>query len=309
MHFKEKYYDNLNNWPAQGQGRHCHKLRVANFGRLAGLSPEQVFLDIQRTIPKGGRNLDHGIIVAIKESLSGTSLNFQPKQQPVMLDGKAKLADIIGKSKISDEADLWEDSPVRLDWPPEEDTCRFLQAMFHPEDLIFIGAREATGVMGATIRTRDGWVDYFKSGGQTAPFLIINPLDGLPKPKKSGEGVTYRSDDNVSEFRYCMAEFDNLTWEEQIRFWTSSTVRKLGIVALVDTAGKSIHGWIKTPNIETIGDWRREIKGKLYDQALIPMGVDSACSNPSRLSRLPGHVRDGRYQRILWLNSNSEVQS
>ncbi len=172
--------------------------------------------------------------------------------------------------------------------------------MFEPSDLLFIGERLEPGIIGQNIRTAAAWIKFFQSGGKTAPFIIINPFTGKPAPKKGGDGETFRGDNNINSFRYCLVEFDNLNREEQIRFWTAA---KLPIMALMDSGGKSIHGWIKLTNINSISDWQREIKQKLYDQYLIPLGVDPACSNPARLSRLPGHLRDtGKYQRILWLN-------
>ena len=40
-----------------------------------------------------------------------------------------------------DEAELWEASPVRIDWPPERDGIEVLQRLYALEDLLFIGAR------------------------------------------------------------------------------------------------------------------------------------------------------------------------
>ena len=100
-----------------------------------------------------------------------------------------------------------------------------------------------------------------------------------------------------------MVEFDDLSREDQIRFWSAV---KLPIVALIDTGGKSIHAWVqvsKLATVNTLEQWQENIKIKLYDRILAPLGVDAACSNPSRLSRLPGHLRDGNYQRLLWLSS------
>jgi hypothetical protein len=217
-------------------------------------------------------------------------------------DGAATLRRIIEQSNIHEEVDLWEMSPIRIDWPPENDTVLFLSVMFEPLDFLFIGEHLEPGIIGRNIRTAKDWIDYFQTGGKTAPFIIVNPLTGVAAPKKTGDGESFRGDGNIKSFRYCLVEFDNLTREEQIRFWTSKEVRELPIAALVDSGGKSIHGWIRTSNINSLNDWQREIRGKLYEQGLIPLGVDSACSNPSRLSRLPGHLRDNNYQRILWLN-------
>ena len=99
--------------------------------------------------------------------------------------------------------------------------------------------------------------------------------------------------------------FDTQSREDQIRF---RSVAKLPFVALIDSGGKSIHAWLdvqKMAKVETKERWVKEIKGHLYDRLLTPLGVDGACSNPARLSRLPGHLRaeKGGYPRLLWLSA------
>jgi len=184
------------------------------------------------------------------------------------------------------------------------DSIILLETLFKPDALVFIGDRHDSDI----IRTAKEWIQEFRNGGAVAPFIIINPLNGIPVPKKTGDGNTLRGDANVSEYRFCMAEFDNLSREDQIRFW--STV-KLPIVALIDSGGKSIHAWIdvqKLATVETAEQWESEIKSRLYDRILTPMGIDSACSNPARLSRLPGHYRKEKqsWQRLLWLSSEGK---
>lgn len=101
-----------------------------------------------------------------------------------------------------------------------------------------------------------------------------------------------------------MIEFDNLAREEQIRFWSAI---RLPVVCIVDTGGKSLHGLVdvqKLARVETMDDWEKLIRGRLYNRILNPLGIDMACSNPARLSRLPGHFRKekGAFQRMLWLS-------
>jgi hypothetical protein len=307
-----KYIEKLNNMPAPGTGCHPSLLSAANLGVLADIPPEEIFSEIRGSIPAGKRKvsdkeINEAIIRAAKDNCNITLPNGEryrryipPKSKPIIKDSKATLQRILEQSNISEEVDLWEKSPIRIDWPPEDDKINFLLAMFEPSDLLFIGERLEPGIIGQNIRTAAEWIKYFQSGGKTAPFIIINPFTGKPAPKKDGDGETFRGDGNIKSFRYCLVEFDNLSREEQIRFWTAV---KLPIICLVDSGGKSIHGWIKLSNIQSISNWQREIKQKLYDLYLIPLGVDPACSNPARLSRLPGHLRDtGKYQKLLWLN-------
>ena len=308
-----KYRDRLAAIPAPGGGCHTSLLGVANLGVMSGLGRDRIFHDLRTAIPQGQRHIpDSEILAAIHKAMldhktTGTLSNSETYQsyraaEPVISDGKGALQAILKQSKISDEADLWESSPIRLDWEPQEDAGKFLFALFDPDDLIFIGGRHDTGNLGGTIRQAAEWIKHFQNGGTGGPFIIINPLNGLPVEKKTNDGVTYRSDGNVKTFKYCLAEFDTLSREDQILFWTAV---KLPLACLIDSGGKSIHAWLKVSElaqVERLEQWATHIKGRLYDQGLIPLGVDSACSNPARLSRLPGHLRDtGKYQRILWL--------
>jgi hypothetical protein len=132
----------------------------------------------------------------------------------------------------------------------------------------------------------------------------VNPLSGEAAPKKDGDGDTYRGDGNVNDFRHCLVEFDDMTRADQIRFWSAA---KLPIVALIDSGGKSIHAWLdvrKLFTVTTSAQWDQHIKIGLYEKVLVPLGVDRACCNPSRLSRLPGCFREehGKFQRLLWLS-------
>lgn len=309
-----KFLERLRSLPPTGQGFHTALMGCVNYAVMAGISEHEIFALVRVSIPSSGRRKvqDKEIRDAIKKAMSDipnytgkTRSNYTPPPKPIS-DGQTTRTKIIESSKISDEADLWESSPVRIDWEPAEDTVQFLERMYHPEEEVFIGDRYDNGVVGTNIRGAKDWIEYFRHGGQTFPHIIINPLSGELAPKKSGDGETYRGDFCIKTFKYCPVEFDDLTREDQIRFWTSPAARKLPVACIVDTGGKSIHAWLRVPNIHSMDTWVKEIESKLYDQFLIPLGVDAACSNPARLSRLPGHLRGGKYQRILWMNTPEE---
>nr|HPR03448.1 hypothetical protein [Deltaproteobacteria bacterium] len=180
-----------------------------------------------------------------------------------------------------------------------------LSTLYAPDDLVFIGEKHQEGILGDTIRPVSEWISYFQGGGKTGPHIIPNPLTGIPGPKKSGDGETLRGDLTVKAYRYCVVEFDNLSREDQIKFWSAA---RLPIVALIDSGGKSIHAWLqvsKLDEVRTLDEWDEQIKVRLYEKLLIPLGVDPQCKNASRLSRLPGHFRSEKnsMQRLLWLSN------
>jgi len=304
----ERYYDALKSIPAPGCGCHPALLGTSNLGVLAGLPADAIFQDIRKAIPSGHRRItDREITDAINKALSdhtGGSFIPRPRPAPIVRNGKLALQKIIDQGKISDEVDLWEASPLRLWEEPIHDPGLFLETLCEPNHLIRIGERHEPGIIGKTIRAAGDWITYFRNGGATAPHIAINPLNGIPSPTKVGDKNTLRGDSNVAEYRYCLVEFDNLSREDQIRFWSAV---KLPIIALIDTGGKSIHAWIDIKNLVSVAtaeQWQSEIKERCYNRLLVPLGVDAACSNPARLSRLPGHYRveKRRRQRLLWLS-------
>jgi hypothetical protein len=309
--YTQRYYNALEQSPAPGQGLGCHNhlLKIANYGARAGIEPQTMFEDIRCHIPKGTRSVfDKEIQDAVNRAMTDyNGGTFTPKARSVSIvkDGAAALRGIINQSPIKDEADVLEKSPIRLWGEPKDDTVLFLFTRFEQDDLIFIGDQYDDGILGDTIRTRDEWIVFFQTGWVTKPFIIINPLSGIPAPMKSNpDKASHRGDNNVIRYRYALVEFDNLSREDQLRFWTAA---KLPIVALIDSGGKSIHAWLnveKLAPVTTAEEWESNIKNRLYDRLLTPLGVDTGCSNPSRLSRLPGHFREekSKYQRLLWLS-------
>jgi len=301
----DRYQTALDSIPPPG-GNGCHPalLGVANLGLYAGRCPEEVYSDISRNIPIGTRQVsDREIWDAVNRAsadLRPRPSQAVPKAKPAVRAGEAVRNRIIDDGVIDDEADLWEASPIKVDWEPSDDPVRFLAGLYEPDDLVFIGQAKEPGVMGQNIKSVAEWGPHFGNGGNTAPHITVNPLTGLPAPKKSGDGFTYRGDKCVAAYRYAMAEFDDIPYKSQIQFWCAA---KLPIRALIDTGGKSIHVWIELCGISSERQWEAKIRRHLYQRLLVPIGVDSACSNPSRLSRLPGYERKpGRYQRILWLS-------
>ncbi|MGC9977182.1 MAG: hypothetical protein ABSC57_10835 [Syntrophales bacterium] len=304
----DRYSDNLTNPVAPGSGCHSWIMSTANLGVIAGKDPHEIQDDIRRSIPAGTRRIpDREIHDAINKALAdynGGNYVPRPRPAPLVKDGNAALQKIISQTKIHDEADLWEASPLRLSGEPGDDAALLFETLFKPDDLIFVGERHDTGIIAETIRTAGEWKTHFKDGGKTAPFIIVNPLNGIPAHTKSSDKTTLRGDGNITSFRHCIGESDTLSREDQICFWSAV---KLPVVALIDSGGKSIHAWLnlaKLGEVETLEQWQAKIKGRLYDRLLVPLGIDGACSNPARLSRLPGHYREEKkaWQRLLWLS-------
>jgi hypothetical protein len=133
--------------------------------------------------------------------------------------------------------------------------------------------------------------------------VIVNPLSGFPAPLKSGGGVSYRADACVKTFRHCLLEFDDISIEDQTKFWSAIP---LPIQGIVHTGNKSLHVWVdlSAEQINSLEAWHQTIGIDLYDKRFVPLGVDKSCKNAARLARLPGVLRaeTGKWQRLLWLS-------
>lgn len=319
-----RYHEALASLPESGGGG-CHRslLGGANHGVLAGLAAHHVEADLRARV-RGRRHVpDAEIRAAVAKAVAdhpdvrlrdGTV--YCPPRPPARpatpIHDPARVRDNLiacGAEHVVDDVDVWEASPIRIDWPPEEDSWRVLGLLYNPGDLLFIGEREQPGNVGMTIRATDEWVADLRGGLPVPPHVIPNPLSGRSAPKRSGEGESLRGDLAIVDHRFVTIEFDSLPRMAQLQLYAALP---LPFVALIDAGGKSIHAWVRADrlanhSISNHADWC-EVVGKLYAY-LTPLGADPACRNASRLSRTPGAFRTakesgdtGRWQRLLWCN-------
>jgi hypothetical protein len=296
----ERYYDALRNIPASGGGG-CHAalLGIANFGRTAGVSREQVARDLGTHV-HGTRKVTGGEIAAAVnkafDSSANDYVNIRTAALRTVVDGKKLLGSITTRSAGFNEPELWEASPVRIDWPPEDDAIEVLRRLYAPGDRLFIGGRHDASA--EHVRPVSEWIRCFERRIMIPEHIIPNPLTGQQGQTKDGKS-SYRADTCVERFHFAVIEFDAMPRGQQIQFWSGAP---LPVVALLDSGGKSVHGWIRI-DAANADEWTRRAEGKLFD-ILTAVGADGACKNEARLSRMPGHFRAerNRWQRVLYLN-------
>jgi hypothetical protein len=304
----EKYADALANPGGWGDGSHCKLLSMANYGIMAGKSAQAVFNDIRHAADQ--RIPDREVLSAVNRAMSdiGTGGSYHytgtrtPKPEPVVKDGEATFDRIAAKGIYTTMEEIDLNSPVEIPMEPVGEAVAFISTCYRPDDLILMGGKYADGALGRNIKMASEWVDYLKSGGAIPEFLIANPLTGDWAPTKSGDKQTLRGDNNVKRFQYAVLEFDDKNVMSQCLFYSGVI---LPIRALTYSGNKSIHALIdlSNENIKTFDQWRAQIKVELFDRKMTPMGVDGACSNPARLTRVPGHLRveKQKRQRLIWL--------
>jgi hypothetical protein len=294
-----------------GTGCHASLMSKANLGRLAGLSPEQVFADIRAGIPTGGRRVpDSEVRAAITKAwrevdpLTGAAPGrITPRHTavtPAPFNGALYRAELIRRSAGVTDADLWESSPHRLMDGPETDAATVLRHLYRPDETLYLG--DTYGKSVATVAQHLARIE----AGRIPPHIILNPLDGEEHETAAGT-KSRRCDKAVVVFRFAIVEFDEMPLADQYAFWNSIIVRRLlPVCALVHSGGKSVHAWLRV-NLPDAVAWQKEIRDGLYHPQtgrMAMMGADRACSNPSRLSRLPGHFRKdkGQMQRLVYFN-------
>jgi hypothetical protein len=109
-------------------------------------------------------------------------------------------------------------------------------------------------------------------------------------------GSFQRSNANCNGTRFMVVESDTLPKDEVGAIFAYLNRRlRFNLHAIIDTAGKSLHGWFdapRTPRIEA------QLKAMLA-----VFGCDPKLFTYSQPVRVPGAYRDGKLQRIIWLKN------
>ena len=126
--------------------------------------------------------------------------------------------------------------------------------------------------------------DYDPAAGA---WIRFNPLDG--------HGCR---NENVTEYRYALVESDGLELEKQ-----NAIIHQLELpcAALVYSGKKSLHAIVRV-DAPDYAEYRKRVDYLYSVCQKNGLVLDQACRNPSRLSRMPGALRDGQKQYLLETN-------
>ncbi|HWQ42803.1 MAG TPA: AAA family ATPase [Desulfosporosinus sp.] len=122
-------------------------------------------------------------------------------------------------------------------------------------------------------------------------WIRFNPLDG--------KGV---KNENVTDFRFALVESDEMEIDKQ-----NAIIRELElpVACLVHSGKKSLHAIVRI-DADTYEEYRKRVD-YLYDVCRKNgFKVDSQNRNPSRLSRMPGVMRNGQKQFLVDSNIGKE---
>ena len=180
-------------------------------------------------------------------------------------------------------------------------TIDFLKACLEPDETVcicndIICDEEGKGrpASKGTFLKRDEWIEkhftppissMWNGPDSRGAYVRVNPcLD------ETG------SDSGVSAFRHVLVEMDEKTKDEQ---WTILKDSKLPLSVVIDSGGKSLHGWVRVEAANK-EEWN-ERRDVVY-RHLEALGIDPKNKNASRFSRLAGVMRDGNEQRLVAIN-------
>lgn len=126
---------------------------------------------------------------------------------------------------------------------------------------------------------------------EVGAWIRFNPLDG--------KGV---KNDNVTDYKFALVESDDMPIDQQ-----HAIIRELElpVACLVHSGGKSLHAIVKI-DAGNYEEYRKRVDYLYNVCKKNGLKVDSQNRNPSRLSRMPGVMRNGHKQFLVDTNIGKE---
>lgn len=181
-------------------------------------------------------------------------------------------------------AKILSDSPSTVD-ADSAGHWRNLLGLFAASDVIWTGAVYDSGKPhhASCFRSRDEWLALSSAPAQFVCASTFKP------------GSFSRGNDTVASRPFLVVESDELDRDTigAVFRWMREKVN-LQLRCIVDTAGKSLHGWFEFPAEAELD----ELKVVLPE-----FGCDPKMFTASQPCRLPGALRDGRHQKIIYLDA------
>lgn len=194
-------------------------------------------------------------------------------------------------------------------WNPVKDLITYLETLFDSTDNVGYVTKsfEKDGrfmpTKGSWSRTAGKLIEQLSQcngdiGGvlgdynpEVGAWIRFNPLDG--------KGC---KNENVTDFKYALVESDSMEIERQ-----NALIRELElpVACLVHSGKKSLHAIVRV-DAANYAEYRQRVD-YLYEVCKKNgLALDQQNKNPSRLSRMPGVVRNGRKQFLVDTNIGKE---
>jgi RecA-family ATPase len=296
---------NYNDWLAVGMGLKESGYSVALWDTWSQRDPK-------RYHPKECAKKWAGFNGASLPVTAGTIVQIAKNQgwTPHRIEGRALDWDdwIGGKDELVIINPAWVESKEVAEpdaWDPIADIIKYLETLFDSTDNVgyvteswekdgqFFPKKgywdRSAGELIEQLKKCNGDIsnvfgDYHPSVGA---WIRFNPLDG--KDCKN---------DNVTDYRFALVESDSMELDQQ-----NAIIRELElpVACLVHSGGKSLHAIVRI-DAQDYTEYRKRVE-RLYEickkNGFI---VDGQNKNPSRLSRMPGVIRNGNKQYLVDTN-------
>ena len=181
---------------------------------------------------------------------------------------------------------ILEDSPLRVANRDPEDQFRAWLRVWPPHSTVWIGDVYSSGL--PQHRTHFRPVTDWQ---QIGPVMGNFTCGAAFRP-----GTYRRSNENIEGQRFLVVESDTLSRDEIGGVFAYLNQRlRYNLHAIIDTAGKSLHGWFDAPPNKLL---ENRLKA-----GLTAFGCDPKLFTYSQPVRVPGALRNGKLQRAVWLNA------
>lgn len=198
------------------------------------------------------------------------------------------------------------DAPHHQEQSPCAQLKEYIETLFKPDEFVYYCVKSFKGDDG---KWRPSGDHYCQKAKDLLALLEQHPDDlgaviGDWEPECGAwirfnpfDGNGYK-DENITAYRFTLAESDTLPIDEQYRILKESN---LPIAALVESGGKSLHAIIRI-DAKDREEYRERVRETYEYLDAQGFKVDSQNKNPSRLSRMPGVTRNGKIQRLTATN-------
>ena len=210
----------------------------------------------------------------------------------------------IVEAEVAGEYDA-EVKPMFDDGNPEAELKEFIGALFAPDEHIGFTTEWQPDEKNPGKKKPKGWGTYWMTAGEvmanldkgmlsaigtihdeSGAWIRINPIDG--------QGV---GNDHVTSFRYGLLESDTMDINV---FAAKVKAMNLPVVATVFSGKRSLHAIVRIDAID-LTQYKRRME-RLYERAMSNgIDVDKANKDASRMTRMPGAIRQGKRQFLAGL--------
>lgn len=191
-------------------------------------------------------------------------------------------------------------------WDPVGDLIKYIETLFQSEEYVGTVTHAYQNDEGSKWLPDKG--DYSQTAGQILTKLKksrdLGSVIGDPN-EEAGAWIRFNpldgkgcKNENVTDFRYALVESDTMDIERQ-----NAIIRELElpVACLVHSGKKSIHAIVRI-DAGTYEEYRSRVDFLYSICRKNGLQIDTQNRNPSRLSRMPGVLRNGRKQYLIDTN-------